>query len=69
MGNCERGMNPVAMTIINSWKEYWPSLGSNQRPPVLKSALRNRQSYGGSAVMSETKLESYFLLIGYDILR
>ena len=34
----ERGMNPVAMTIINPRKEYWPSQGSNQRPPVLKSA-------------------------------
>ena len=34
----ERGMNPVAMTIINPRKEYWPSRGSNQRPPVLKSA-------------------------------
>ena len=27
--NSERGMNPVALTII----EYWPSLGSNQLPP------------------------------------
>ena len=34
----ERGMNPVAMTIINRRKEYWPSRGSNQRPPILKSA-------------------------------
>ena len=34
----ERGMNPVSMTIINPWKEYWPSQGSNQRPAVLKSA-------------------------------
>ena len=33
----ERGMNLVAMTIINPRKEYWPSQGSNQRPPVLKS--------------------------------
>ena len=33
----ERGMNPVAMTIIDPRKEYWPSRGSNQRPPVLKS--------------------------------
>ena len=33
----ERGMNPVAMTIINPRKEYWPSQGSNQRPPVLNS--------------------------------
>ena len=31
-------MNPVAMTIINPRKEYWPSRGSNQRPPVLKFA-------------------------------
>ena len=23
----ERGMNPVAMTIINPWKEYWPGPG------------------------------------------
>ena len=25
MDSGERGMNPVAMTIINPWKEYWPS--------------------------------------------
>ena len=23
--NSEREMNPVAMTIIKPWKEYWPS--------------------------------------------
>ena len=32
MDSGEREMNPVAMTIINPIKEYWP----NQRPPVLK---------------------------------
>ena len=32
----ERGMNPVAMTIINPLKAYWPSRGSNQPPRVLK---------------------------------
>ena len=32
MDNGERGMNPVAMTIINPRKEYWPSRGSNRRP-------------------------------------
>ena len=32
----EKGMNPVAMTIVNPWQEYWPSRGSNQRSPVLK---------------------------------
>ena len=34
----ERGMNPVAMTIINPQKDYRPSLGSNQPPTVLQSA-------------------------------
>ena len=51
----ERGMNPVAMTIINPRKKYWPSRGSNQQPSVLKSATlpteltifsRIRLSYG-----------------------
>ena len=37
MDSGERGMNPVAMTIINPWKEYWQSRGSNQPPSVLKS--------------------------------
>ena len=35
----ERGMNSVAMTIINPRKGYWPSQGLNQRPSVLKSAM------------------------------
>ena len=25
MDSSERGMNPVPMTAINPWKEYWPS--------------------------------------------
>ena len=33
MDRGERGMNPVAMTIINPRKEYWRSRGSNQRLP------------------------------------
>ena len=37
LDSCERGLNRVAMTIINSLKEHWPSRGLNQRPPVLKS--------------------------------
>ena len=49
----ERGMNPVAMTIINSRKKYWPSLGSNQRPPVLRSAtLPTELHVWGSACIS-----------------
>ena len=37
MDSDERGMNCAAMTIINTWKEYWPSWVSNQRNPILKS--------------------------------
>ena len=43
----ERGMNPVAMTIINSRKEYWPRRGSNQWPPVLKYATLPTELWGG----------------------
>ena len=32
-------MNPVTVTIINLQKEYWLILGSNQRPPHLKSCM------------------------------
>ena len=49
----ERGMNPVAMTIIDPRKEYWPSRGSNQRLPVLKSTTLPIELWG-SASISET---------------
>ena len=42
----EGGMNPVAMTIINPRIEYWPSRGSNQRPPLLKSATLPTELWG-----------------------
>ena len=38
----ERGMNPVTMTQ----KEYEPSQGSNQRPPVIKSATLPTELWG-----------------------
>ena len=37
MGSSEKGKNPVPMTIISHRKEYSPSQGLNQRPPVLPS--------------------------------
>ena len=50
--NCgERGTNSVAMTIINPWKEYWPSWGSNQRPPVLKFATLPTELWGSTRKM------------------
>ena len=36
MGTCRRGMNPVAMTIINIRKQFWPSRGLNHQLPVLE---------------------------------
>ena len=46
MDSGQRGINPVAMTIINSGKEYWPSQGSNKQLPVLKScALPTEHNY------------------------
>ena len=49
MDNGEKGMNLVAMTII---KEYLPSWGSNQRPPILKSATLTTELWG-SALMDK----------------
>ena len=42
----ERGMNPVAMTVINPCKEYWLSQGLNQPPPVLKPATLQIERWG-----------------------
>ena len=39
----ERGINLVAMTVINSRKEYWPSRGSSL---LFSSPQRYRLSYG-----------------------
>ena len=39
MGSSEKGMNPLTLTIINPWKEYWPSWGLNHPPPVLMSCI------------------------------
>ena len=46
MDSTETGMNPVTMTIINPRKQYWPSQGLNQRPPVLKSAMLPTELWG-----------------------
>ena len=46
-----RVMNPVAMTIINPGKEYWPSWGSNERATVLKSS-----TLWGSAILLKTRI-------------
>ena len=44
----ERGMNPVVMTIINTWEEYWPSQGSHHQPPVLKSCALRTELWGSA---------------------
>ena len=47
----ESGMNAAVMTIIYPRKEYCPSQGLNQRPPVLKS---DTLQIWGSASINET---------------
>ena len=43
----ERGMNPVkAVTVINPRREYWPSRGSTQRPPVFRSTALPTELWG-----------------------
>ena len=44
----ERGMNPLATTIINPQKKYCPSWESNQRLLVLKSALLPTKLWGSA---------------------
>ena len=53
MDSVERGMNPVAITTFNLRKEYLPSRGSNQRPPVLKSCAQPTELWGGLAYTVE----------------
>ena len=43
----EREMNPVTMTMLNPWKKYWPSQGSNQRL-VLKSCTLWTELWGSA---------------------
>ena len=44
----ERGMNPVAMTIINPQREYWQNWGSSQGPAVQKSAMLLTELWGSA---------------------
>ena len=48
MDGGERGMNPIALTIINHQIEYWPSQGSIQRPPVPKACTRLNELWGSA---------------------
>ena len=48
MDSGERVITPVAMTIINPWKEYWPSQGSNESPPILKSCALPTELWGSA---------------------
>ena len=50
----ERGMNPVLMTVISFRIEYWPSRGSNQRPPFLKSATPPTELWGSAVPRSRS---------------
>ena len=62
MHSGERGINPVAMTIINPRTEYWPSHGSNQQPPVLKSATLLSELWGMTVEKGENIANHHFSL-------
>ena len=68
MDSGERGMNPVAMTIINPREDYWPSRGSNQRPPVLKSIDLMTELWG-SASKGENAGKKHFFFPHYVFLK
>ena len=65
MDSGKRGINPVAMTIINPRKEYWPSRRSNQRPPVLKTATLPTELWDSASQLNEARepAEYWILLI------
>ena len=58
----ERGMNPVAVAIVNPRKECWPSRESNQRPPVLQSCTLTTDLWGlaESARIAQAEMNRYF---------
>ena len=49
-------MYPVAMTIISTGKEYWPSRVSNQQPPVLKSSTLPTELWGAAIIFKQVLL-------------
>ena len=57
-GERNESRTSVAMTIINPHKEYWPSQGSNQPLPVLKSATLAADLWG---LASSFELHYFFV--------
>ena len=53
MDSDERGMNPVAATIIIPWKEYLPSLGSNLQPAIFKSDMLSTELWGSASFFND----------------
>ena len=49
--SCERGMNPVTMSIIGPPKEYWQSRGSNKQPLVLKPTTLTTEPWGSASLI------------------
>ena len=46
--NGQRSERNESCRNIKPWKEYWPSRGSNKRPPVLKSATLPTALWGSA---------------------
>ena len=66
MDSDERGMNPVAMAIINHWKEYWQSKESNQRPPVLKPCMLLNYLWNSAYLNDPERLILYHIIPTYN---
>ena len=70
----EGGMNPVAMIIINSWKKYSLSQGSNHQLPVLRSATLPTELWGsihvhdGLSPSVESPVSCFIWLMGRAIM-
>ena len=50
----KRGMNPVAMTIISHWKEYW-SVGDRTSDLLFSSPVHYQLSYRASRHLRQRK--------------
>ena len=61
MDSGESGMNPVALTIIDHRKEYWPSRGSNQRPVLKSATLQTAMGLGNEPKKAWSAIEKIFV--------
>ena len=62
MDSGDRGMNPVALSIICLQKEYWPSWKTNQRPSVLKFCTLPTELWGSATINLDVSNRFFFFI-------